>query len=951
MACWFLSYNSQDLALMQGLKAVLQRKDPKAQIFFAPTSLRAGGFWLPELAKGIAAATAFVLLVGEKGLGPWQVIEYYEALDRRVKQHDFAVILVLLDGVAAPGLPFLRQLHWIISADPASEQSVTQIMDAAAGGGAPPGELWRHTAPYRGLAAMEEKDSDYFFGREDKTVEAIKALAGTPDGIPVLIGNSGVGKSSLAQAGVLATLMRQGWPETAKNAEGWPQVFSESRTWCVLTLKPGTEPVRALVEPFIRTWQFDPTDPRRETRLNEWTNSLVEGSGSLRGLLDATAERLQELGRARPPAFLLYVDQGEELYVRAEDRQHRRFSKVIAEGLSDPRLRALMSLRSDFFGDLQKDEPLYAVHRLISVPPLREAQLHEVVSKPVALLGARFEPDHLAADIAERAAEESIKDAGALPLLSYLLDDMWKSKDPKWDGVLRLPAPAIELGRVLVDRADAFMATHADAEEMLRRIFTLKLSTVRQDGEPTRRRAARSEFSDEEWRLVTELADHPNRLLVTATPEGALSTTLTGADAKPSPSAGETYAEVAHEAIFRRWDKLRDWVAAEREFLAWRTSLEGARRTWETAPPQSRNDALLSGLLLAQAQAFLARRPGDFLRSECEFIEQSIERDRKAKRRIRLFQASVYVLLVGTIAGLAGWMNEAWLRHQWRWYAGMRPYMLSDVRPHVLTADAERALKPGDAFKECAKDCPEMVVVPAGEFIMGSPAGEQGRYDYEEPQHKVVFAKPFAVAKFDVTFEDWDACVAYGDCPRVSDSGYGAGRQPVINLTWNDAQRYVAWLSRMTGKPYRLLSEAEFEYAARAGTETAYPWGDEIGKNNARCVGCGELASSSGPSRVGSFAANRFGLHDMHGNVWQWMEDCWHKDYEGAPQDGSAWIDGADCSRRVVRGGSWVNGPRALRSAMRYWNATNEPNSARGFRVGRTLSAGGGAITGTPSAH
>src|SRR5271169_2022296 len=165
MRRWFLSYNSQDLALIQAFEAALRRKDTEAHIFFASKSLRAGGFWLPELAKGIAEATAFVLLVGEKGLGPWQVIEYYEALDRRVKQHDFPVVLVLLDGVPAPGLPFLRQLHWIINADPASEQSVAQIMDAAIGGGAPPGELWRHTAPYRGLAAMEEKDSDYFFGR------------------------------------------------------------------------------------------------------------------------------------------------------------------------------------------------------------------------------------------------------------------------------------------------------------------------------------------------------------------------------------------------------------------------------------------------------------------------------------------------------------------------------------------------------------------------------------------------------------------------------------------------------------------------------------------------------------------------------------------------------------------------------------------------------------------
>jgi hypothetical protein len=172
------------------------------------------GFWLPELAREIADATAFVLLVGEKGLGPWQVIEYYEALDRRVKQHDFPIVLVLLDGQPAPGLPFLRQLHWIISADPASEKSI-QVMDAAAGGGALPGELWRHTAPYRGFAAMNEADTDFFFGRGRETVEVIRALEATPEKLPVLLGNPGVGKSSLAQARVPAAFMRQAWPETA----------------------------------------------------------------------------------------------------------------------------------------------------------------------------------------------------------------------------------------------------------------------------------------------------------------------------------------------------------------------------------------------------------------------------------------------------------------------------------------------------------------------------------------------------------------------------------------------------------------------------------------------------------------------------------------------------------------------------------------------------------------
>jgi TIR domain len=169
MRSWFLSYNSQDMALMESLEAALRRKDPDAKIFFAPKSLRAGGYWLPQLVEAIAESTIFVVLVGEKGLGSWQVDEYYEARDRRVP-----IVLMLLEGHPAPGLPFLRQLHWIVTADPTSERSLARLMDAAAGDTTRPGELWRYTSPYRGLAAMTEADSDYFFGRERETVESSK---------------------------------------------------------------------------------------------------------------------------------------------------------------------------------------------------------------------------------------------------------------------------------------------------------------------------------------------------------------------------------------------------------------------------------------------------------------------------------------------------------------------------------------------------------------------------------------------------------------------------------------------------------------------------------------------------------------------------------------------------------------------------------------------------------
>ena len=255
-----------------------------------------------------------------------------------------------------------------------------------------------------------------------------------------------------------------------------------------------------------------------------------------------------------------------------------------------------------------------------------------------------------------------------------------------------------------------------------------------------------------------------------------------------------------------------------------------------------------------------------------------------------------------------------------------------------LTAAQERALKAGDSFKE-GTDCPEMIVVPAGRFLMGSPKGQGD--DDERPQHEVTIAKPFAIAKFALTFDEWDACAARGGCrPDVSDSGWGRGRRPVINVSWYDAQAYVKWLSRITGKPYRLPSEAEYEYAARAGTRTAYPWGDEIklnGEAMANCRGCGSQWDAKQTAPVGSFPANRFGLYDMVGNVWEWTQDCWHANYKGAPADGSAWTSG-DRVALVVRGGSWSDNPVDLRSAARLRDLTNYRGSYLGFRVARTLT-------------
>jgi formylglycine-generating enzyme required for sulfatase activity len=251
--------------------------------------------------------------------------------------------------------------------------------------------------------------------------------------------------------------------------------------------------------------------------------------------------------------------------------------------------------------------------------------------------------------------------------------------------------------------------------------------------------------------------------------------------------------------------------------------------------------------------------------------------------------------------------------------------MLAQIRPYVLTAEAERALKPGTSFLECVKDCPKMVVVPAGEFTMGEA----------ENTRPVTIAKPFAVSETDVTFDDWDACVDHGDCKEVVDS-WGRGQHPVINVTLANARHYAEWLSRITGKPYRLLTEAEWEYATRAGTQTTYSFGDDPAMLQDYAWFKQNSDNRAHPVRLKK--PNNFGLYDMGGNVFQWVEDCWHPSIEGIPNDGSAWMTDCYPDRQVVRGGSWLTNASLQRSAQRGWAVNIGQNNELGFRVARDLS-------------
>ena len=231
-------------------------------------------------------------------------------------------------------------------------------------------------------------------------------------------------------------------------------------------------------------------------------------------------------------------------------------------------------------------------------------------------------------------------------------------------------------------------------------------------------------------------------------------------------------------------------------------------------------------------------------------------------------------------------------------------------------------------LRDCA-ECPAMVVVPAGTFTMGAPASEPRSDDDERPQ-RTVSVPAFAAGAFEVTFAEWDACVAAGGCDsyRPDDEGWGRGQRPVVNVSWQHAQRYVEWLSLRSGHRYRLLSESEWEYAARAGTETPFHTGETITQQQANFRG-------TQTTPVGSFAPNAFGLRDMHGNVGEWVQDCYGS-YESAPVDGSA-VDEEDCAARVVRGGSWrFSYAEDTRSAFRSDYRPVVRGDSIGFRVART---------------
>jgi formylglycine-generating enzyme required for sulfatase activity len=256
-----------------------------------------------------------------------------------------------------------------------------------------------------------------------------------------------------------------------------------------------------------------------------------------------------------------------------------------------------------------------------------------------------------------------------------------------------------------------------------------------------------------------------------------------------------------------------------------------------------------------------------------------------------------------------------------------------EVPPQAVPAEPVPDKPPPKAATGEVRDCPTcpvLVSLPAGSFTMGANSGDPS----EKPARRVSIGAPFAIGKFEVTVDQWNVCADGGSCPKLTSNN--PGNTPVRDVSWDDAQQYVKWLSITTGKSYRLPSEAEWEFAARGGTSSRFWWGEQMKPGNANCKECGEPWSADGPAKAGSFTPNPYGLHDMSGSVWEWVADCWHNSYKGAPSDAKPW-DTPGCRERVIRGGSWRDGATYMPSSTRFKYGASVRHSQNGFRVARDM--------------
>ena len=967
----FISYaRPEHIEAARVLRAEFQSKG--LRVFLDEASIRSGDNWVQKLEDALQSCRVFIVLVGQTRIERWVGAEVQIALARhyarrapiddvatagdgpeRILSHNAQVrqalpriLPVLVDGVAPAVLPpFLslfqatpwRQTEAVPSALLDEINKEQQALAVAF-------KLPHDKCPYQGLASFESEHAALFFGRRRETLEALAKLGDqsqkNPDGLRgvgglkyirwlQIEGASGAGKSSLVKAGMLPAIESGAlWGRTG------------FLRWHVLgPMAPGRDPVENLAAAYEAV--FVPEEQRRDrTRL----------AAELRQKSGVFAAKLKDRLTDKETAFLLVVDQFEELYTFAEDSVRRDFEALLVNALQDPECPLFMisTMRWDFTHRIEESTSAFRTlygdqdrcwHYPLLSPDVQGLQ--EAIEMPARLAG--LDVGKVTAVILSDAEEE----IGALPLVEYALTELWndarhRSSDELSDKFYRENG---RLAGLLAKRADAFLdSINQRVPEGRRRVLELllRLTKVNVDGPNTRQRLGRDAAVQVAGWCNREAGEQIVRLL-----SGADQQALAGASA----GAFRLITVEREGALGSNETEITDGVTK--------------RDTQSTRPARTGDSVNLIHETLIRTRRVEQRtqsnrKPTDlpYWPTLWNYIEASKARAPQRERLQTLARDWTNRTDLGRLLGLAGWSGLLDFRglaapcsieqRYLRWSAALAGAfalilvsIVGLIGESVYWASAYGlpidAVKTRWAYKlGAALPLPKLVEIPAGKFMMGSQTSE-----YEQPVHPVAIAQPFYLAETETTFDQYDAFAKAAARNLPDDRGWGRGTQPVINVDWNDARAYINWLGAMTGKSCRLPSEAEWEYAARAGTTTEYALpadakgSDDIkDKALANCADCGSKLSRNETAPVGQFPANGWKLRDMHGNVWEWVEDCYHEYYGGAPENGAARQgDTGACEFRVRRGGAWDDYAGSARSAVRSFNNPDDRYHSIGFRV------------------
>ena len=772
-------------------------------------------------------------------------------------------------------------------------------------------------APYRGLKALDAEDAGIFFGREASIIEGLDRLRGlrvpAAPSFFVVLGASGAGKSSFLRAGLL------------------PRLARDDRHFLPLpVLRPGRAAISGetgLLQVLVTAFE----NAALRVSRSQIQSAIAGGAASLALLLARLSDRKSSVSPGEPaivpPSLVLAIDQGEELFLAEGTGEAQSLLALVRDliALGEPSTLALIGIRSEAYDKLQSASALEGVRlETMSLPPMPRGAYETIIEGPAR----RLEGTERALKIdpaMTQALLEDLENGGAkdaLPLLAFTLERLYL--DHGGDGDLTLAEyratggikgsieAAVE--RALADSdADARVPKDRTAKlVLLRRALIPWLAGIDPDSALPRRRIARLLEIPAEARPLVDCFIHAR----------LLSTDMTASHA--------VTIEPAHEALLRQWGMLEGWL---KEDFAALSVLDGVKRATLEWEANARNTAWLAhaAARLKDAERFgAADGLRDYLDAhDRDYIAACGSRETRMRRQAQWGNALVLGLVLLLTAGAAAWWNGARLVEAAYWWR--------EVRSHVLSATQEKALAPRSNFQECS-DCPPMVVVPRGQYQRGADLPDKALAKRQLPVTQVMIASEFAVSETEITFAQWDVCARYGGCTsQISEGEWGRGDQPLINITWHDAQQYAAWLSHITGKHYRLLSEAEWEYAARAGTTSYYSFANNQNIDDFAWYAKNADGQSPHPHPVRMLRPNPFGLYDMHGNVGEWVEDCVRDSYDGAPVDGSALTASANCNARRTRGGDYLSTSGSVSSASRDWRKINEADARTGMRVARLL--------------